>query len=237
MEFCKKQLKNKAIKRSLVAAENIPILEDILDKNIQQYKKLKNLKKNCPQFTRKIRLGRLDKLAHEVYAEVDNFLDFKSRRMPNILYRRQDGFFYVDDNNLITVETLQRLSLIPGIAHEYSHYVHYRKGLGDLCYDIFTEGHARGVERQISEIYKEKEDNELFLYDISEETVNELKYTYTLVCRRLKQKPKSSLLKDSIFISNPNLIEEQEYSLGNAFFLIHETRYGKDIYKDVLNCK
>ena len=230
MNFRKSQFLNEAIENSLRVVDKLPILEELLHQNIQQFKQLQKFKVHHPQnFMVKVKSEGLFKLLHEVSVEVDGFLDFEHCKTPKIVYYRR-GFFYDNDEKLITVAPLRRTSLIPGIAHEYAHYIHYRKGLGDLCYDLFAEGHARGVERHIAEEYKEKEDNEAFLYDILEETACELKYAYIWVCKELDKKPKKSLLK----VGDKGKIFEHD--LGNAFFSIYETLYGKDVYKETLNC-
>ena len=243
MKFCRKQLTNKAIKKSLVAVENIPVLEDLLDRNIQQHKRLEDLKHNDEaNFLKEIEAGDLAELALRTYGEVDNFLDFKPSVLPEILYKPRGEFEYFPKQKIITVETLQRIILIPGIAHEYAHHVQHSKRLWHDCYDIFSEGHARGVEKQIAENHGRKEGNELFLYDISEETLGELTIAYVWACRKLDKKHRWSLLKvnmGSIKESLKLLIKgtPSKYAMGNALFSIYETIYGKDVYKETLNCR
>ncbi len=240
MKFCRNQLKNDAIEKRLVAAENIPIMEYLLDRNIRQHKKLENLKNNNKtNFLKKIESDKLEELALRIYGKVNKFLDFKPCTLPNIVHYRPNGFEYHSDLKLISVGTLQRTILIPSIAHEYAHHMQHSKRLGQNCYDFFSEGHARGVERHISEIYCQKEDNELFLYDISRETISELASAYIWMCKKLCKKPKLSLLKvstNSIKESLKHLVKEapSEYAMGNAFFSIYESIYGKEIYKEAL---
>ena len=235
-------------KRRLLRSENLPILEKLLSESMQRYQRLENVK-NDQQLTREIKENELDRLAHKVYAEVDAFLGFKPSGKPKILFDPRWGFRYNITSKDIIVATLQIPRLIPVIAHEYTHYIQHSKLLDPCYYDIFSEGHARGVERQIAEDHSRKEGNELFLYDILKKTVRELQDAYKWMCERLGKTPKSSLSelhsrdieyevfnRAAIFCIAPQFIgEPSKHALGNAFFSIYEALYGKGIYGQMIH--
>ncbi len=143
-------------------------------------------------------------------------------------------FCYDQVFNKITLEKVARANLIPLFAHEYSHHVQHEKGfLQDGC-SAFLEGHARGIGRHLSQEYGKKEGNEAFLFWELDRNVSGLKSTYPWMCRIVGKYPVKNLLEieteSYINDSNPSA-----HALGNTFFSIYETLYGKDIYKDVIN--
>ena len=143
------------------------------------------------------------------------------------------GHYYPDRETMLVKKDKKAL-LIPTIGHEYDHHVfnvnevvpNEMRGKSN----IFEEGHARGVQRHISEYYRENEDNEAFLYDITEMTENELKQTYKWVCKKLKVKPSDNLLKGDV--TSPD-----KHALGNSLFYTLETVKGDGVYRDAINGK
>lgn len=120
--------------------------------------------------------------------------------------------------------------LIPTLAHEYAHYlqdVQYDYGRASIGSAI--EGHARGVERIISEHYAESEDNPAYLYDVTCLTAHELKKSYLWVSKKLKKEPRKSLAKKPLFVKKPG-----PHAMGNATFYVLEQFHGRDIYKRFL---
>ena len=235
------QLENDAIKRRLLNQENLPILEDLLDKSTQQFMHLQGL-----EMAGKLNLGNeiavdeLDDLASKVYSEVDDLLGFNSSEKPKISFdpRYSSRYTETDGQKFITIATLQIPKLVPITAHEYAHFVQYRNGLGDFCYNIVTEGNARCVERHVAEAHREKEDSESFLYDILEKDVNEFRDVYWELCKRFNKKPKDSLLKiNSILCQDGDEVHytPDVHSLGNAFFSICKAHYGKDLCKQMIH--
>jgi len=140
------------------------------------------------------------------------------------------GSYYNHSSRKINLEKIIRTGLIPTAGHEYTHFIQSTRGLSTK-HSIFLEGHARGVQRQLSEHYREKEDNEAFLWDISNLNVEELKTTYRWMCRKLKQQPKESLLQVRTAY---NGTKPECHSLGNTLFLIYEAHEGTDIYAQMI---
>ncbi len=243
-EEYKLQFENQAIKRRLLNLENLPILEDLLDKSAQQFKRVRNIKNLYKKFTRIVKEDELDNLAYKVYGKVDDFLDFESYERPAILFESGGcTSFYHPGQSLITVHTLLRAELIPIAGHEYAHHVHFCQGLEYVPREIFMEGHARGVQKHIAESYSQKEGNEAFLYDISEKTIHELANAYGWLCKRLNKIPKDSLLKMDVYSDILEMFrggtfgdrEPSNHALGNAFCSIYESLHGKDIYKQMVH--
>ena len=163
------------------------------------------------------------------------------------------GFLYLNHSSYynsltkhIVMERGVRAIFIPVLAHEYAHVVQQRKGIispcgGYLSYPIFREGHARGVQRYVAEAYCQKEDNEAYLYDISQTTVAELKRAYIWMCKQLGTQVHNSLLRVK---SEKDCLEERmwislggkpsSHAIGNAFFLVLEAQKDRTIYQTVL---
>lgn len=130
----------------------------------------------------------------------------------------------------------QRAKLIPDAGHEYAHHVQNISGTPPgPGYSIFVEGNARGVERHISEAYREREDNEAFLYDISDKTVGEIKSVYLWMSKKLGKPVKESLLKIKTSMDKyeglVRLIFRRPtpHAIGNALFSIYEAQQGSQI--------
>ena len=132
--------------------------------------------------------------------------------------------------------------LLPTIGHEYAHHIHHSlAGLSCQNYDIFKEGHARGVERYIANFQAVKDNNEVFLLEISDWTVGELKSAYLWLCRTQKIQPTKSLLQPKSCRDLEEMLsrfyEKQPtpHAIGNALFLIYEAQYGRDIYRQAIH--
>lgn len=157
------------------------------------------------------------------------------------LYRIDNTSFYARSSETVILERgLPRTTLIPLAAHEYAHHIQHARGLDGNEYFILKEGHARGVERHVAEEYREREDNEAFLYHILDETVGEFKSAYLWMCRKVHHQPKRSLLKIKTSRDYHERIERlmkrkpTPHALGNVLFSIREARYGRLDYGDML---
>lgn len=146
------------------------------------------------------------------------------------------GAHYNTFTRKIILERTSRETLVPTLAHEYAHHVQRTQDLPiNSEYDVFREGHARGVQRYIARYFAEAESNPAFLYQITDWTVAELKAVYYWMCKKLGVKPSSAIMNiprskdhsERLFFSGP-------HPYGNAFFSLYEETRGKDIYKSVL---
>lgn len=144
----------------------------------------------------------------------------------------------------VNLERVPRTELIPVAAHEYTHHIQKEKGLSTIISKkptIFKEGHARGIERQISENYAQREDNEAFTYDLLNENVGEFKSAYIWMCEKLSYKPIKSLLKtktnrdDDESTNHLIFSEPTSHAIGNALFSIYEASQGKEIYNQMIH--
>ena len=146
---------------------------------------------------------------------------------------------YRKSSKTITLEKTVRTSLIPVIGHEYAHSIQHTRKLMGIKYSIFMEGHARGVEKQLAKTYCEREDNETFLYDISDSNLGEYKSAYIWMCKKLGMHPRKSLLKikssrDGDESFGRLLLEPTPHAIGNTLFSIYESSKGKEIYKQMI---
>jgi len=232
---------NKNMEALLLQTENLPILESLLDAESENLQRLDRLKrKNKLRFGCEVDTDELKILLSIVKAEVDIFLDVSSISMPECKYGDSSNYDWESESAIL--EKLPIVELIPIIGHEYTHHVQKKLGFQKgIDHKIFKEGHARGVERYLSERYRKIEDNEAFMYGICSTTVEELKTAYELVSRRLETPIRTDIFK----IETPNCGWKGDISsptppyhaMGNVLFLIYETRYGKNIYKDVIHGK
>ncbi len=128
-----------------------------------------------------------------------------------------------------TLRKISRPKLIPIMAHEYAHHVQKKQGLALFDNRVLLEGHARGVERHISELYCEREGNDAFMYGIYNRTITELQQTYGWICRRLEIKGREE------FLPKKQTREIGPHAAGNTLFLLWEQTKGSEIYKEVLH--
>jgi hypothetical protein len=144
----------------------------------------------------------------------------------------------------ITLEKAPRQKLIVSFAHEYAHNVQHNSGIPvipAMKYSIFSEGHARGIEKHIAQHYAEREDNEAFLFDSLDITVGEIKSAYQWITKNFGLIPNQELLRTK---SSRDYTEETyrelfkkptSHAMGNALFSIFEARMGKEIYKEMIH--
>ena len=167
---------------------------------------------------------------------VYNFLKAKESHS-----KMKNGTYYIELYKEILLEKIQRIRLIPVAGHEYAHHIQHSGGLRDDKYLVFREGHARGVQRHLSEDYREREDNEAFLYKILDSNVGEFKSAYVWICEQLGKSIRSSLLKtktnrDSAELNNLYTKgKPTPHAIGNSLFSIYEALYGKQIYNHLIH--
>ena len=154
---------------------------------------------------------------------------------------------YLDtDLKEVILEKTPRTELIPAMGHEYTHHVQLDEGVIDKGghhgkYLIFKEGHARGVERHLSEDYREREDNEAFLYHILNRNIREFKSAYVWMCSMLSKPVRDNLLRTKALLDNYEyriLSSKRKPSLhatGNALFSIYEALHGKQVYNHMIH--
>ena len=144
----------------------------------------------------------------------------------------------------ITMTKEKMPKAIPIMGHEYTHYLQHQAFLGRAYltkdYSTLKEGHARGVERYIANIYHKREDNQTFLEEMASWDYIELKQTYKWLCQELDISPNTNLV--GITLPENNIQAEQgleqkkpiSHALGNTLFYLHEAKSGNQIYKDII---
>ena len=161
-----------------------------------------------------------------------------------IISKKIEGKFQIQTtsytkNKLIKITSKQKYKVIPGIAHEYAHHVQVQKGKF-FNYSILSEGHARGVERYISELFAKETGDHTYLLDITDRTYGELKSYYIDQCQFRKVEPKQDLIKlkstrdKEEFFNRKKKGKPTIHSLGNCVFLLYEVLHGRDIYREAL---
>jgi len=158
-----------------------------------------------------------------------------------ILHKIMNNSKYFVKHEVVQLKKEKSVNLIPVIAHEYTHHIQFKKDFVAKEDSMFMEGHARGVQRYIAKTYREKEDNDAFLYDILNWDVGEIKSAYIWACKKIKNPIRKSLLR----IGTSRDIDEKicriternptEHALGNAFFSIYENDFGDQIYKEMIH--
>jgi len=148
---------------------------------------------------------------------------------------------YFPYEEFVRIKKEKRELLIPDLAHEYTHHIQLEKNLGGKKTNIFLEGHARGVQRYISEIYREKENNDTFMQKILDYDVGEIKSSYTWASEKLKIPLNKNLLKiktsrdEDEREHNKERGMPTEHAVGNALFLTYEKEYGNKIYREMIH--
>jgi len=249
---------DKEMLESLLKKANISVIEGLL---LKEGEKLEGLRLKSLDYGKYVSPERLRDLATEVKFYVDDFLGSHGISFP-ILYQEGETFgpeatfpfkpgsivyeffgnqCYMDKNTIILVK--ERMSSVPGsIAHEYAHHVQGIMLGKDFvkANDCFIEGHSRGVERYIADVFSSKESDETFMYDITDSNFFELKGVYIYLCEKygLKQHP----LVSKIMGSNEDMEWDYQqkngkpspYAIGNTFLYMKELLHGKGIYGEAL---
>lgn len=115
------------------------------------------------------------------------------------------------------------------VAHEYTHHIQFKTVRTAPLYRCFMEGHARGVQRFVGNVFAEKYDHELLrLHDI-EHDVGEVGLAYMHLCRIFGKEPRESLVR----VVKP--VGINQYAIGNSLMLIKEAEEGTGIYKKMIN--
>ena len=141
----------------------------------------------------------------------------------------------------ISLNKISRVEAIPTIAHEYAHHVVNKQGLvkpliTNYNRRSFNEGFARGVERHISNLYREKEDNIAFLNDYTFRIGEELGNAYVWVHLQngIPLNCKFDLHQHGIEIITKDLKKSiNHYDIGTSLIYLHELKNGKEIYKEM----
>ena len=137
----------------------------------------------------------------------------------------------------IVMQKLERTKLIPAIAHELAHHilkVYSNKPKQSTQYTIFNEGFCRGVERNISRQYGEREKNMAIEASAQSTDLAEMNEVYCGLARQRAGADRLRLLhifdRDFVLEKGPT-----KHAMGNVLFNLWERKYGPGIYKDILS--
>ncbi len=159
---------------------------------------------------------------------------------------RRSRTYYDDVGIKIYLERVPREMGIPYLSHEYTHYLQHQLLFSpDVVLPpenlVFIEGHARGVQRYISQIYNQREGNDLFLWVDGNFAVSELKSVYSWMCRKSGKRASPFLVLEETEYDKTcmryflNQGEPSPHALGNSLMLIHEAQHGPGIYRQMLH--
>ena len=149
---------------------------------------------------------------------------------------------YNQNTKKITITTGPRAKMIPCLAHEYTHHTQNIVIGYFLNISSYEDGQARIVERNIAADFREKEDNESFLYQMTKCTLAELRSTYHWICDHFNVKPKKAKIKtlrdriENAYRKTDIYGYPSPHSSGNSFFRILEAK-DKKIFLNVLQGK
>jgi len=293
------QIENEYMKERILRKENISAIEYILNRDSQQFERLKQVKvKNKLDFGKKIKNKELSAFSLEICSEVDYFLGISSEEIPkieyfklfrlnffnfillssygesslmiansltsllinknlqglillaigsgsfiatNLLHNSKKQSRYYPESEKINLKKIKRNVLIPTLGHEYVHHIQNINGLRGENYSIFEEGHSRGVEKHLAKVYKEKEDNEAFIFNSLDKLVGESKSVYIWMCEKFNKSVNKNLLKSK---SSRDYCEKvfrrfkkipTPHAIGNSLFSIYEENSGEEIYKNMIH--
>lgn len=138
---------------------------------------------------------------------------------------------------VIRLSAKRSIHVVGEIAHEYTHHIQEQKtGLLKHWNNPVAEGHARGVQRNISQIFAERYNNPAYVFDPISQTAMELKDAYLYICVTNGIIPKASL--ENLEIPKIRNIFYRffghHYSIGVAALCVAEAKRGNNIYQEVL---
>ena len=262
------QFKNEELNRRLLHRDNVPAIEEMLHEESQRLQHLQELERSGRlDFGPRIRRRDLKPILGEVKKEVDDFLGVGDVVPPRCSFYNSDiitsGRFLSPQISLTSVTSVlmnrepcydfasktihpgrkrkykKRSASIPLLAHEYAHHIQNVKGMVRRELNVFGEGHARGVQRHVSNVYAEREDNEAYLLDIVDKNCGELKGVYEWMCPKFGVTLRRSLLTTQtsgvdgiIFLLLYG--EPSFHARGNAFFYMLERERGSQIYGEAV---
>ncbi len=244
------QFTNKKIYELLFNKKNIPILEKILEQTAAQFNELLHTVSCKTYFKKPLPKKKLKDLLFEVKTEVDLLLEVI---IPNCEICYDDKLLIDGEYNWVTskVYTLKnnREQLAAPIAHEYAHHAQITSLLlkpefvvAELS--IFGEGYAEGIARYVAKQFAQKEKEQAFLYNQTYKDLNDLYSACQSIYKTIGIKPNKQLMcaarKNLIkpkLTNAATLIEAQKkpHQFGNAFFQIHENKFGPKIYKEIMH--
>ena len=179
------------------------------------------------------------------YKTFDAGLSFHNHLAGNFFYSPLTRALSVPDGAGYEIKTVQMSGIL---AHEYAHYIQNLSGLtgmfsGDLKF--FKEGFACGIQRYIASLYREKENNEAFVYHVSEILVSQMQEMSRWIRRALgmpgrkrdEQHKAKSQKRRALYGVKSLLGSMSDYAIGSVVFFLLESKYGLGVYKDILHGK
>lgn len=155
-----------------------------------------------------------------------------------LIYNFRDHLSTVFDRYGKTIRISERKTVpaVGGIAHEYTHQLQDATQLANQIRNPVMEGHARGIEGVITNIFAQRYDNPAYAFDHTDRTAKELNDAYLFVCRKKGISPNAFLANLPI----PPVrnwwynLSGHHYSLGVAAMSIAEKKQGDMIYPEIL---
>jgi hypothetical protein len=137
-------------------------------------------------------------------------------------------YYHPENTKRIVLGKTTKSKLVNVAYHEYTHHLQNDAGW-DFDNRIIIEGHARGVQKYLSKIRSEKEDNPVIIHELSCSSLDELSRVYEWICRSNNQSP-----SPSIIISPEFGFYTDNHAFGNSLFSILEKKRGPEIYSSYM---
>lgn len=123
--------------------------------------------------------------------------------------------------DLVFINSGKKADVSVKFAHEYAHHIQSLTMGTPFFHKAFREGHARGVERHIAELYAEREGNSDYLVEQKS--------------RALMDMNEGSKWLKEVLEKGDSFRGISQHALGTSLFGIMEERYGKELYSDILS--
>lgn len=208
---------------ALLNRENIPLLEELIDKASAEHGKFK--------FPNSSKVSKADytSICASVQADVNDFLQSTDVSKPKIRQRKWhekrllEGAVYRSGKKEIVHEKefLESDKFFKScIAHEYAHHVmQERLGLASFNYEALAEGFACGVERNVCKTSVH-----------TARLLHSLANVYSWLCRHFGVAASEKYdYAESPLYGHPN-----PYVIGMSWMYMAEHFCGKDVYKEIV---
>jgi len=168
-----------------------------------------------------------------------------------LTYRMLNKTSYHPLSRIIRLSKEGEKEAFNALGHEYTHHLIY-SSMGSITrkqilrmrkFSAFQEGIARGVERFVSNAFSVENEDDVFLFDVTDETYGELKSAYRWLSRKQGFAKRENIIGlESSIDSDENISrffrrKPSVHAMGNTLFYLRELEEGNQIYRQAWNCE
>lgn len=151
----------------------------------------------------------------------------------------KDSSKYNTEKRKLVLRDKRRVNLVNDLSHEYAHHIQFNAWEDFRRKSSFQEGHARGVQRYLCKRFHEIEDDDAFLYNITDENVGELKSAYYWMSEKMGLGIKQELTKLTTSRDSDEELSRKRgsptiHAMGGLLFTLKEKINGSQIYKNAI---